>query len=210
MNKSSSVGSILAGGRSSRLGSPKGLASVGGQPLVSRLIGVLRQVLSRIVVVTNDPNLYRTLRVEIVGDEHPGRGPLSGVEAALKWARDIGANGVVCLPCDAAFVDPELIRRLMVRSAGRTAVLPRSAGPLGYEPLFAWYPVSALDVATRCLADERPAMHSFVESLPRVSYLSIEEVREIADPEILFFNVNTGDDLERAERIDAERNTGAA
>jgi len=194
------IGVVLAGGASTRFGSPKGLATVGGVAIVERVLGAIRAVLPRSVVVANEPAEYERFGVPVFPDRLYGQGPLAGIEAGLRWAVGEGGAGIVCVPCDAPFLQPELVRRLVERSPGHTAVLPKSRGPLGYEPLFGWYSVDLVETVTEALEASRGALHDFVSTLPRVAFLSLAEIREFADPDLLFLNVNTRHELDTARR----------
>jgi molybdopterin-guanine dinucleotide biosynthesis protein MobB len=80
------------------------------------------------------------------------------------------------------------------------AVVPESGGRRGIEPLCAWYSVRCLAEVDRMLADgERQAFR--LADRVRADRIPIDEVRRIGDPDILFLNINTVDDLRAAERI---------
>ncbi|MEX2570521.1 MAG: molybdenum cofactor guanylyltransferase [Gemmatimonadota bacterium] len=193
-------GAILAGGRSVRFGSPKAFARVGGLPLIERVLRCHRVALPESVIVTNEPSVYAALGASVICDLHPHSGPLAGLHAALIWASEKGVAGVCCTPCDAPFVHPELLRRLALASVGMEAVLPRSDGPLGYEPQFGWYSVAVLPVVAACLSTGHLAFWQLVEQLGTIGYISTAEVREFTSPALVFSNVNTLDDLAIAQK----------
>jgi molybdopterin-guanine dinucleotide biosynthesis protein A len=196
-------GLILAGGSSRRMGSPKGLAVVGGEPIVRRVLRVHREVLGESVIVTNQPELYQDLGVTLISDRRPGLGPLAGVESGLVWARDSGARGVFCTPCDAPFLEPELIRRVLDLADDHLAVLPSSKSPDGWEPLFAWYSTAVLSALQSALDAGRLSARDFARSIAPAAVLPLQDVQEIGDPAYLFFNANTPDDLALARRMEA-------
>jgi molybdopterin-guanine dinucleotide biosynthesis protein A len=80
------------------------------------------------------------------------------------------------------------------------AFLPESSGRRGLEPLCAVYgPACGPAIARRLETGDLRAI-SFHADV-RVGILSLAQVRAFGDPEELFFNVNTPDDLERAEAL---------
>jgi molybdopterin-guanine dinucleotide biosynthesis protein A len=91
-------GAILAGGAASRFGGrPKGLEVVGGERVVDRLAGVMREALGQApVLIANDPGAARWdtgLRIE--GDVLPGYGALGGSTPPWRgpprrWSRSRG------------------------------------------------------------------------------------------------------------------------
>ena len=73
------TGIILAGGKNSRMGMDKLLLPVRGQPMIDRILDVLREVCGRIVVV-GQPRAYlqRLESVTVVEDRIRGIGPIGG------------------------------------------------------------------------------------------------------------------------------------
>ncbi|MQA90332.1 MAG: NTP transferase domain-containing protein [Gemmatimonas sp.] len=194
------VGLVLAGGASKRMGSPKGLAFVGGEAIVVRVLRTQREVMRDCLISANEPELFESLGARVIADSRPGSGPLAGIEAGLRWVKDVGARGVFCTPSDAPFLDARLIRTILDRAGEQQAVVPMSTGPLGHEPLFGWYSVDVLPLLDSVLNAGRFATHEFVASLSAVDHVPLSVVRTIGDPDLLFFNVNTPGDLEVARR----------
>jgi molybdopterin-guanine dinucleotide biosynthesis protein A len=76
--------------------------------------------------------------------------------------------------------------------------VPESGSRRGVEPLCAWYSHACLAPIERRLRDGDRRVVSFFEDV-RVARLSTDDVRQFGDPELLFMNVNTPDELLRAE-----------
>jgi len=192
------LGAILAGGASRRFGSPKALAVVNGRRVVHRVRDVLAGAVDAMVLIANDAKLFAGIGIPVRGDRLPGMGPLAGVEAALRWAAEHEADGVLCVSCDMPFLSAPLLREIARRGDGGRAVVPESGR--GIEPLCAWYPVAGVTEIERLLASDDRSMRALLESTETVR-MPLDEVRRFGDPEILFFNVNTRGDLGRAQRI---------
>jgi molybdopterin-guanine dinucleotide biosynthesis protein A len=190
------AGAILAGGESRRFGSPKALATVGGLTIIERIAAAHRSVFAAVVLVTNEPEHFRHIGLPMVSDLRTDAGPLAGIQAALDWARELGADGVCCTPSDAPFVDSALFRALLEARAGYDAVLPMSGGPLSFEPLFGWYSCKTLAVVEERLAAGEFAVHEFVDRVPRVRRIQVGG----PNAALRFLNVNTRDDLDLARR----------
>jgi len=197
------LGVLLAGGRSTRYGAPKALARVAGMRIADRALGALRDTLPEpVVAVANDPALGAQLDVPTRPDLTPGLGPLGGILTALHWAAEEERNGVLCVSCDMPFLVPDLLRRI-VALAGQGAwdvVAPASEGPRGIEPLHAWYGPRCLPAVEAALAREDRRVVAFHGDV-RVHRIPLEEVRRYGDPAVLFLNVNTPADRERAEAM---------
>jgi molybdopterin-guanine dinucleotide biosynthesis protein A len=196
------LGAVIAGGLSSRFGSPKALARVGAHRVVDRVITALRDALGHddIVCSANDAAIATAIGLPSRADHITGIGALGGVHAALLWARERDCRGILAAGCDMPFLDAALLRALLARTAEADAVLPASEGPRGVEPLCAWYGtacVAAIEAAVRA-GDTR--MIGFLDAV-RVIRLPLHEVRSFGDPARLFMNLNTPADRAAAERL---------
>lgn len=195
------LGAVLAGGASRRFGAPKALARLGGVPLATRVAGALRGTVARVGLVANDP-AFLALGLETRADLRPGEGPLAGVETALAWAAEAGLEGVLCVACDVPFVNAPLLRAMAARAAAHPGhvVVPASPGRRGFEPLVALYPASVLPAVAAALDDGRRAVVDLLAAVP-VATLPAEAVARAGDPAVLFLNVNSPDELRRAETL---------
>lgn len=193
-------GAVLAGGAASRYGGrPKGLLPVGGRPILDRVVDVLSDALGALpILVANAPEAA-TWRPELpcLPDRRPGAGSLGGIYTAVMAA---GPEPVLCVAWDMPFITASLLRALIEGSRPFDAFLPESAGRRGLEPLCAVYGPACGAAIERALdrADLRAiAFHDAV----RVGTLPLEQVRACGDPELLFFNINRPEDLQRAEAL---------
>ena len=188
---------IIAGGPARRLGgATKPLLELDGRAVADRQLAVLRPLFPRLLVVANDPAPWRTRDVEVIPDRVAGAGPLAGIAAALEAAGD--AEAVVCLAGDLPFLSPALLTALRDRAPQADALAPRPAGRA--EPLCARYAVRARAVVDARLAGGQLALHELLAELATV-WLDDGALAAL-DPEGLsFLNLNTPDDLRRAEEI---------
>jgi molybdopterin-guanine dinucleotide biosynthesis protein A len=192
-------GSILAGGGATRFGGkPKGLELIGGERILDRLVRVMTAALDQPpLLVANAPeaSAWRP-DLRTVPDIRPGLGALGGIYTAVIES----PAPVVCVAWDMPFVSESLIQALAAGLEHADAVLPQSDGRRGVEPLCAAYgPACAEAIAASLEAGELRAI-GFHDRI-RVGILPLEQVRTLADPELLFFNVNTADDLAKADQL---------
>jgi len=193
------AGAVLAGGGATRFeGKPKGLARVGGARILDRLVDVFGEALGAApLLVANAPDAP-TWRpdLRVVPDVRPGMGSLGGIYTAVVEA----PAPVVCVAWDMPFVTPGLVRALADGLAEWDAFLPESDGRRGVEPLCAAYgPACAAAIAASLEAGDLRAI-GFHRAV-RVGRLPLEAVRRLGDPARLFFNINTADDLARADAL---------
>jgi molybdopterin-guanine dinucleotide biosynthesis protein A len=196
---------LLAGGLGSRLGSDKALQPVAGKPLIMHIIervsGLSDEYL--VVIARNAPrSVYSEVLPDftrVISDEPEGKSPLVGIVTGLRATK---SRYAIVLSCDIPFVNRRVIQLLLERSSGADAVIPRSrVGHL--EPLQAVYRRDPmLHEAEQVLAKGHFSPIDAINRLARVVYVSIEdEIRRI-DPELrTFFNINTRQDVARAEMI---------
>jgi molybdopterin-guanine dinucleotide biosynthesis protein MobB len=195
------LGVILAGGASTRFGSPKALAIVGGRRIVDRVRDALEAAVPEVVVSANDPGLFAELGLPMRLDDVPGLGALGGIHTALRWAAETGCSGALVVACDMPWVSTPLLRMIVQRAASTEAdaVVPESGGRRGMEPLCAWYSIRCLPRIERMMAEGERRVHRLLIGGVDAEVIPLAEVRRIGDPDLLFLNVNTVDDLRLAE-----------
>lgn len=192
------VGVALAGGRSSRFGGEKAVARLHGRPLLQIVLGRLSEACDA-VAVSAVPGSEAALLAEVLGvqvlDDAPGApsGPLAGLSAGLAWAQAQGAALLATLPCDLPLVPADLFDRLTAAlGPGDGGVFVRSRD--GVHPLCAVLRVGlAADLSGRLATGEHPPVREWLAAA-RARALVFDEASA-------FLNVNTREDLERAERL---------
>ena len=131
---SETLGAILTGGESRRMGRDKALLEWQGMSLLDRAAGTMTNLFSE-VMVCGDPARYSHVNLEVVADRRRGVGPLAGLETALERS---GEGPVFVLACDLARVTPELIEHVIAAAtATDTASAPASDGLV--QPLCGFY-----------------------------------------------------------------------
>ena len=196
-------GAVLAGGAARRYGGrPKGLLEVGGRRILDRVVDAVAAATGTLpLLVANAPDAT-TWRLDLttVSDARPGTGSLGGIYTAVA----AGEGPVLCVAWDMPFVHIPLLAALVRDSAAWEAFLPESDGRRGVEPLCAVYgPACRAAIERRLDAGDLRAI-AFHPDV-RVGILPLARVREFGDPDELFFNVNTPEDLERAEAVWRQR-----
>ena len=183
-------------------GLPKALMDVGGRRIIERVADVLRQVTDELLLVTNTPERYAWMGYPMVPDVFPDAGSLGGIYSGLKAAPGEAAFVVAC---DMPFLSPAVCRLVTSRAAEADVVVPR-VGP-HYETLHACYGRACLGPMERRIAAGQLKITGFFPDV-RVLEIPEAEVARLADPERVFMNVNTPEDLERARSIAAAEARG--
>ena len=181
------------------MGSDKALLSLAGRPLIEHMLMRIDDLGNEILVTTNRPQDYEFLGVRLVSDPVPGLGVLNGLHTALDAARE---KYVLVLACDLPFVSRPLLEHLVSLASQADVVVPHHED--GFEPLHAIYKKQVcLPAAEAALAAGEKRLLSFY---PMVHVLLVEgsDLSRLDLRGLSFFNVNTLDDLEHAERILSE------
>jgi len=193
------TGVIQAGGRSVRMGGrPKGLMELGGRRLIERVLMALTPVVDDVLVVTNTPQLYAFLGLPMVPDVYPDRGSLGGIYSGLRAAP---GQAALTVACDMPFLHPEVLKLLAERSGEGDVVIPRVDEQL--ETLHAAYGKACLPHIEERLIAGKLKIVGFFESV-RVVEITEADVARFRDPRLVFMNVNTPEELDRAREIVAE------
>lgn len=189
-------GVVLCGGQSSRMGRPKAWLPFGDELMLQRIVRLLTEVVSPIVVVAAAGQELPVLpsEVAIVRDPVRGRGPLQGLAAGLA-ALGGRADAAYVSSCDVPFLRPAFVRRLIELLGDAAICIPEAGGYL--HPLSAVYRVEVAVVATRLLAEDRLRSSLLVETAQSRIVLP-EEVADV-DPALQSLrNLNTPADYEAA------------
>lgn len=189
---------ILAGGRSRRMGTNKALLRLepGGPTLIEKVSQVLGEVTSEIILVTNQPELYEMLGLEMVLDNYPVGASLAGLEAGLAAAKP-KFNLVVA--CDMPYLKPNLLRFLLEEPRDFEALVPRDRdGQL--ETLCAVYSKSCLPPIRAGLEKGQFKLAGWLDQV-NTRYLPVEQLEKLDVELNSFVNLNTPEEFQQYSRL---------
>jgi len=109
-------GYVLAGGKSSRMGSDKALLELAGKPLILHAVTKLHRVCADVHILSNRPEL--AAYAPLVKDLHAGCGPIGGIEAALEHSPH---EWNLFLPVDMPFLPTSFLTFWAVHIASQSA-----------------------------------------------------------------------------------------
>ena len=183
---------ILAGGRSTRMGTDKAFVSLNGRTLLARVLNTARSVTSNVRIV-GDAGRFSPF-APVVEDIFPGCGPLGGIHAALR-ASDAELNFILAV--DIALAPPALLECLIrrARDSAAAVTVPRAAGRL--QPLCAVYRRPFADAAEKALRDGHYKIDALFDSIA-VQIVAEEDLEAAGFSERIFRNLNTPQELAEA------------
>ncbi len=165
------AGIVLAGGRSTRWGSEKAVARVGGAPMVARVHAVLARGCERVAV--NAPRgsgawAWAERAHADLAPDAPGLpdGPLTGVLAGLAWAEARGAELLAVAPCDAPGLPADYVARLHEGLGAAPAAV--AVTDSGGHPLCALVRTSLRPQLEATLAQGHPSVRRWLDEVGAV------------------------------------------
>jgi len=192
---------VMAGGGSTHFGEDKARVFLGGQPMLTRICDLLSAVTARVYIVA-PLGRYGFAIPPVIEDRWPGQGPLGGIITALTHTRERLPSTAwnLIVSCDMPFLTPGWLSYLceFASNSGARAIVPASAR--GREPLCAcWCTSAAQDMQAafeggmRRVNDALKLLHA--EVLDEAHWKRFDSAGR------LFWNMNTAEDYQEAQRI---------
>ncbi|WP_053075124.1 molybdenum cofactor guanylyltransferase [Ornithinibacillus californiensis] len=194
--KHSISGIILAGGKSSRFGSPKAFARKDGIPFYQSSIDKCKPFIETITLVTSielvkkfnipDPDIYVITDKEDIA----GLGPLAGIYSGME---KVDSEWYLISPIDVPFLEGRILKMLLQKiEVGKEVIVPMVNGRV--EPLIAVYHRSLKGKIIEQLKRRELAPKQLFER-SQVVYVEIDDEKP-------FRNINYRDDLDRYTHMD--------
>ena len=202
---------VLAGGLSRRMGGvDKTLMKLGGKAMISHALDCLEKQAGPLMINANgDANRYEGLGYPVVADVFEGHaGPLAGILTAMRWAQGNTRNAkwIVTVAADTPFLPVDLVSRLLSAAENGFSTIALAVSGERIHPVVGMWPLNLADDLEAFLnnGSSRKVL-AFVDNytLAKAQFDAVIVAGIEVDP---FFNVNTLEDLEKAEAILAEKN----
>jgi len=185
---------VLAGGKSSRMGSDKAFLELEGKSLLVRALELAHTVTDEVRIV-GQRDKFEPFG-PVIEDIYTGRGGLGGIHASLT-ATSTDLN--LILAVDTPFLRPEFLRYLVseARRCPATITVPRLGS--GFQPLCAVYRRSFLARAEQALQAGKNKIDPLYTPAD-THILSEPELIRLGFFAEMFDNLNTREEWERAQR----------
>jgi molybdopterin-guanine dinucleotide biosynthesis protein A len=178
------------------MGRPKAWLPFAGEIMLPRVVRLLGEAVSPVVVVAAPGQDVPPLPagVAVVRDEERGRGPLQGLAAGLEALRGL-ADAAYLSSCDVPFLRPAFVRRLGDLLGNHAVCVPR-VGEY-HHPLAAVYRLEVADAVRRLLAEDRLRPFFLFEAVP-TRVVTAEELADVDPTFQTLRNLNTPEEYEAA------------
>ena len=206
--------SFSQGGLSRRMGGePKALMPLAGRPMISHVIDRIRPHVDACILNVNGlESAFAQFGLPLVADDFGDHaGPLAGLLSGMRWAEKhcAGARWLATVPCDTPFLPEHYISALAeAADEDAAAIVIAASGGRGHFACGLW-PIAHKDALAAYLESGERRTQSWIERNPNrsVTFAFIDDGRNGFDP---FFNVNTPEDLAKAEDFIRAGGSGTA
>jgi len=186
------TGYILAGGKSSRMGTDKGLMFFEGKPMIHYVIEQMQPIFDKLVIVSNNPE-YEKFGLEVIPDLIKDIGPAGGIYTALHHS-ETKLNFMVS--CDMPFVTAAAIEFIVKNTNDSQIVLPENKGRI--EPLFGMYSKECEEIWLKLIEEGKIKLQEMVLHF-KWKIIPVENNEIFAAS--FFKNINTKEDFNNASKL---------
>jgi molybdenum cofactor guanylyltransferase len=194
MNTKSITGIVLAGGRSSRMGSDKSMLRMKGKTLTEYAIDALKPLCSKVIISSNN-FIYDFTGCEVWPDELTDRASMIGIYSCLKRSEtDIN----IILSCDMPLMSSEMLEYLLENSANHAITVPVH-GDHFIEPLCGIYNKTSVEILKKFIDKGNFRLNQCILA-GSGNLVSVGPELPFFSP-TLFSNINTPEDIRNLQSL---------
>ena len=184
VDKKNITGIVLAGGKSSRMGSDKGLLTIYGKMFVEHVVDAMKPLVDNIIIVSNN-KMYDQFGYERIEDEIINSGPMAGLYSGLKHSE---SEYNLVLSCDIPLIKTKVLKKL-TDTDYRNYDVVQIQSQHKTMPLIAVYKKQCMDKCLELLEQDEKRLRVAVSQLKSKTILIESELDNFVR------NVNTKEDL---------------
>ena len=198
MDHNKILGVVLAGGKSQRFGQDKSQVKLNGKILIDYVLSeIIDEFKETLIVANNDINFMKSKKISSTKDIKEGMGPLGGILSAMKWIKQNNKEytWISTFPSDTPFFTKKELRIFYENIQIKKNKLFFIKSNETRHNIFGLWSLELIDQLESDLLKGERKVEDWANSIG-VSIINIDH--QNIDP---FFNINTKDDLEKAEDI---------
>ena len=200
MSEDNILGAILAGGQSKRMGEDKLFLELNNKKLIEHTIDKVKKYLKKVIIITNQDNeFFSKNNLITVKDCVEGQlGPLVGILTAMKWAKENlnKCSWIATFPCDTPFFPESIIKSFIEESEKKESLILCASSHGRKHNIFGLWSLDLYDKLKDDLINKK--VRKVQDWTERNKIKNLEFEFKDYDP---FFNINTKEDFEEAEKI---------
>ena len=205
MNEHNILGSILAGGKSKRMGKDKLFLNLNSKTLIEYTVDKVKKYFPELIIITNKKNDYFAKNNLItVSDCIEGQlGPLAGILTAMKWAKENSpkCSWIASFPCDTPFFPESIILKFIEESKKKESLILCASSHGRKHNIFGLWSLELYDNLYNDLVNNK--VRNVQDWTKENNIKNLEFQFKDYDP---FFNINTTEDLEFAKKLNLKIN----
>ena len=201
------IAAIQAGGRSMRMKTDKAWLMINDQPMIERVLTTVQSVAEKTLIIINEnnprlndfQNLAKKYHSHLLPDTHNFRGPLGGIETALRNLES--ADAMLILACDLPFTSANFLQLLISIHQSNEALLTVPTDELGRpQMLCAIYSKDCLEVISQMLEADELKARLLCERVT-TNLVHFEKYAHLPDAEKFLLNLNTPEEYKLIDSI---------
>jgi len=200
MNEHNILGSILAGGKSERMGQDKLFLNLNNKNLIEYTINKVKKYFKEFIIITDKKNEFFVKNNLItVKDCIEGQlGPLVGILTAMKWAKENSSkySWVASFPCDTPFFPESIILKFIEESKKKDSLILCASSHGRKHNIFGLWSLDLYDKLYNDLVNNK--VRKVQDWTKGNNIKNLEFQFKDYDP---FFNINTEEDLKFAKKL---------
>tara|TARA_B100000795_G_scaffold241790_1_gene204705 strand:- start:4227 stop:4832 length:606 start_codon:yes stop_codon:yes gene_type:complete len=189
---------VLAGGKSMRFGNNKSQAQLKGKILIDYILSEIINDFREVIIVANDPIEHLSSdKITKIVDFKKNLGPLGGVFSAMKWVKDNDKKyqWIVTFPSDTPFFKKKIMNSFLNKINEKESELFFMKSNEKRHNIFGLWSMDLIDQLEKDLETGSRKVEKWANSI------GVKTINMSFEKENPFFNINTKEDLEKAENI---------
>jgi len=194
------TGIILSGGKSTRMGKNKSFLKIGDMTVIEHITLLMKSIFSKVILITNEPELYKFLSIELFSDIYRNVGPIAGIHSGLLNSK---TKKNFIISCDIPLMNSEMISSIIDYPSEALLTVPKADGFI--QQLCGIYSKDIIpyieNIISNDLTEEnrdssqikrKCKIHNLITSVPSTIIEDIKVLDGFQDN--IFFNMNKPED----------------
>jgi molybdopterin-guanine dinucleotide biosynthesis protein A len=189
---------VLAGGTSKRFGEDKSQTQLGSKILIDYILSEIINDFNEVIIVANDPIKHLSSdKITKIEDYKKDLGPLGGVFSAMKWVKDNNKKyqWIITFPSDTPFFKNKIMNSFLNKINSKESELFFMKSNEKRHNIFGLWSLDLIDQLEKDLENGSRKVEKWANKI------GVKIINMSFEKENPFFNINTKDDLKKANKI---------